>query len=294
MKKFNTKQLADWKEEKKKLVNELKGKTENWIKKLFNRIDTITDSEFESEIKRLAPYWNYSLYNSFILMFAGAKKVKGYKQLNDFNRYVKKGEIGIPILAPCFYNKKELNENDELHSKSVKFFKVVKVFDISQTEKINPDIEDTEDSHYISKEKLIESSKYLGINEIDFKVLFGNTHGQAGVNIDNGQTIIQIDNSNGHLRQIQVYFHEASHILLEHSKPDSNGLKKPKAIKEFEAELISFLCCQFFDIDSTLTATAYIKHWIADNPQDKEKILQKSLSDVMRVTKEIIESIKIN
>ena len=57
---------------------------------------------------------------------------KGSKQWHKFNRYVKKGEKGIPILAPLMFRV----DPDDPDNKSTELggFKVVYVFDVSQTD----------------------------------------------------------------------------------------------------------------------------------------------------------------
>ena len=57
--------------------------------------------------------------------------VAGYHKWRSMGRYVRKGERGIPILAPILV--KSLDSDDE-DAKELVGFKVAYVFDVSQTE----------------------------------------------------------------------------------------------------------------------------------------------------------------
>ena len=61
-----------------------------------------------------------------------ATHVAGFHQWNSYNRFVKRGECGIPILAPLWV-KQESEEPDE-NKLALRGFKIVYVFDISQTD----------------------------------------------------------------------------------------------------------------------------------------------------------------
>ncbi len=68
-----------------------------------------------------------------------ASHVAGFNSWKKHKRHVKKGETGIRILAPVIYKKrddegKELETAEEAKQRKLVAFKVVSVFDVSQTE----------------------------------------------------------------------------------------------------------------------------------------------------------------
>ena len=80
-------------------------------------------------------FHNYSFYNTLSIFFhcPTATQVAGFATWKKLGRHVRKGERGIPILAPCFKRKSEVDEEDA-DEKIISFFKMVYVFDVSQTE----------------------------------------------------------------------------------------------------------------------------------------------------------------
>jgi antirestriction protein ArdC len=64
-----------------------------------------------------------------------ATVVAGFNKWKSLGRFVKKGEKAIAIFAPCKYKTKvEDEKGDEQVIHSIRGFRVVHVFDISQTE----------------------------------------------------------------------------------------------------------------------------------------------------------------
>lgn len=83
-----------------------------------------------------ARFHQYSANNIMLILLQrpDASHVAGYNAWLRFHRYVKKGEKGIAILAPCAYKKNEKDKNGHEVESSHLFFKVTYVFDVSQTE----------------------------------------------------------------------------------------------------------------------------------------------------------------
>jgi hypothetical protein len=104
------------------------------IEELARSTDVARNSE--EMIKYLDTYsrfHNYSIYNIFCIMMAypEATQVAGFHRWRSMGRYVRKGEKGIPILAPILVNE---DPDDPDSEKVLRGFKVVRVFDVSQTD----------------------------------------------------------------------------------------------------------------------------------------------------------------
>ena len=126
------------------------------MKEITDRLETGIQELFESErykayLTSMAKFHSYSFNNTLLIAMQGGQLVAGYnKWRDDFHRNVKRGEKGIKILAPAPYKvKKEVPKLDEqgkpvmdkdgkplteVQETQVPAFKIVSVFDVSQTE----------------------------------------------------------------------------------------------------------------------------------------------------------------
>ncbi|MDP2842136.1 MAG: ArdC family protein, partial [Acetobacterium sp.] len=130
---------------------------EEKVQALAEETDEVRFSEtFQSFLAVMGRFHNYSFRNQLLISFGytNATHVAGYKDwARKFNRQVKKGEHGIAILAPVFWNKTESkntpdadqNEKEGViittdedgylrFGKDFVSFRTVYVFDVSQTE----------------------------------------------------------------------------------------------------------------------------------------------------------------
>lgn len=140
--------------------------TQGRIKEITEHLEQGVQEVFESEryrdyLKAMSRFHNYSLNNTLLIVMQkpDASLVAGYgKWRDEFERHVKSGEKGIKILAPTPYKiKKDVAKTDpdsgqpvigadgkpvtEQQEVTIPAFKVVSVFDVSQTEgKELPDI----------------------------------------------------------------------------------------------------------------------------------------------------------
>ena len=136
-------------------VREITDKLEQGIKELFE------SERFKEYLRTMSKFYNYSFNNTLLIAMQKpeATYVAGYTSWQrNFDRQVMKGEKGIKILAPAPYKAQEEREKiDPVTQKPVigadgkavtetvevlrPAFKVVSVFDVSQTDgKELPDI----------------------------------------------------------------------------------------------------------------------------------------------------------
>ena len=88
-------------------------------------------------IECLSRFHNYSWMNCLLIARQNpdATRVAGFRKWLELKRYVRKGEKGIAILAPLTYRQKiEDDSGNEGTKQGVRGFKVVHVFDVSQTQ----------------------------------------------------------------------------------------------------------------------------------------------------------------
>lgn len=167
------------------------------------------------------------------------------------NRYVKKGESALWILAPI---KKKVgdDENDEPVYKT--WFKRVPVFDLSQTDG-EPFIPDFVSGKSELTFKEICDKLPMEIRESQKTVTRGYTDGEK----------IWISRNMGEEKKISVLFHELAHFKLHF-----NGEKLEKGLKELEAEAVSYMCSSAIGIYDE-ESTTYINSWVKENPAEAVK-----------------------
>ena len=91
-------------------------------------------------LRTAAKFHRYSFQNQLLIFLQrpDATMVAGFNRWKSLGRFVKKGEKGIAVFAPCKYKTKiEPEDGDEKSAQQVRGFRVVHVFDISQTEGLN-------------------------------------------------------------------------------------------------------------------------------------------------------------
>ena len=127
------------------------------MKEITDRLEQGILGIYESDryadyLRTMSKFHDYSLNNTILIAMQGGNLVKGYKQWEkEFDRHVKPGEKAIKIIAPApFTVKKQVEKIDPDTQKPVfdkngkavteekeiqiPAFRVVSVFDVSQTE----------------------------------------------------------------------------------------------------------------------------------------------------------------
>lgn len=227
-----------------------KVKTAELLKELDKRIDRVQSSEeFKKVLEFFSKFHNYSYHNSILIMMQkpDATLVAGYRQWqNNFNRYVRKGEKGITILAPFTYKKKKSDVDSNLNSDENEvtrtYFRPVYVFDVSQTEgEALPQIDLSVKN---VNSNLCEPLKRYAVSrgiKVKFKTLREGLDGYS-----KGGEIIISTNANP-TEKASIIAHETAHEFLHFS--DNKDLELTKEILEMEAEAIAFVVMNYFGVE---------------------------------------------
>ena len=149
---------------------------ENKAKKLIeNALDSLAQSlekghseTFQSYLAVMSRFHEYSFRNTLLIVaqYPEATNLAGFHAWKKFGRHVRKHEKGIAIVAPLIF-KKESDDNDkgDQTDMTVNGFKVVYVFDVSQTEGEELPVPTTvkgEPQEYVVKlEKLITDNRII-------------------------------------------------------------------------------------------------------------------------------------
>jgi hypothetical protein len=192
-------------------------------------------------------FHHYSLHNLWLILMAcpEATQVAGFQAWRSLNRFVRKGEHGIAILAPIIV-KEETKDKDP--KPFLRGFKVVFVFDASQTEgeplPAPPDWKSPEKNALLT-ERLLAFAKEQGITVTE-KVLAGEIQG-----VSTGGAI-ELAPTAG----TSTLIHEIAHELMHH-KPDASA---DRSIRELEAESVAYVVSRHFGLESEGSPNYVVLH----------------------------------
>lgn len=286
-------------------VKEITDQLENGIEELFQ------SEQYQQWLTTMSRFHDYSLNNTLLIAMQkpDATLVAGYTTWkNQFGRQVTKGEKGIRILAPTPYKQKvEVDKTDPSTGEILKnpdgtnqkeiqevlrpAFKVVSVFDVSQTEgKELPALGVNELTGDVEQyEMFFEALKRTCPVPIEFEKIQGGAKGyyhqiEKRIAILEGMSQIQT---------VKTAIHEMAHEKLHAIDPerkiaDQDLENITRGGKEVEAESIAYTVCQHYGIDTSDYSFAYIAGW----SQGKETPeLKASLNTIRKAASEMINDI---
>lgn len=268
------------------------------IKDITNKLEQGVKDLFESDnyinyLKCMSRFTDYSFNNTILIATQrpDASLVAGFRKWNEFNRYVKKGEKGIKILAPCIYKAGKENTDNETEKQTkddeervLKGFRVVHVFDISQTEgeelpsithEINGSVEGYSD--------FMKALKQVSPVPIEFKKIEGSANGYYHLTDKN----IVIDTDMSEIMNIKTTIHEISHAIL-HNQDDGIEKDVDRHTKEVQAESTAFVVCQYYGISTEDFSLGYVAGWSSGRDL---KELKASLDTIRQTANTIIKGI---
>lgn len=194
-----------------------------------------------------ARFHHYSFRNLLLILAQKpeATRVAGLRLWNKLGRFVKPGEKGIMILAPMVVKKRQEpdqtpSSSEEAEAAALTLFKVVYVFDISQTDGADPpallNTSGDGDGFYPALQCAV---KRAGITlEIVERVPGCNSAQGASYG---GRIAVRddLDPAEG----FRTLAHE-----LAHEKLHWQGEKESKTVRELEADATAFVVCRHFGL----------------------------------------------
>ena len=284
-------------------VREITDKLEQGIKELFE------SEKFKEYLTTMSKFYNYSFNNTLLIAMQkpDATLIAGYTSWQrNFDRHVMKGEKGIKILAPAPYKAQEEREKiDPATQKPVldadgkpvtetvevmrPAFKVVSVFDVSQTDgKELPDIAVDELTGSVENyAAFFEALKQESPVTISFEDIPGGAKGYFS-HVENR---IAIQEGMSEIQTVKTAIHEIAHAKLHAINPDEKVTpeeRKDRHTKEVEAESVAYTVCQRYGIETSDYSFGYIAGWSSDKDT---KELKGSLETIRSTAAEMIESI---
>ena len=227
------------------------------IEQLANETDAARQSElFRNYLKASAAFWDYSWHNQMLIwrQRPDATYVGGFNTWLKCGRYVRKGEKGIAILAPMFFrDKAKIADGSQTETTRI-WFKVVYVFDLSQTDG-NPLPELPSKSVGERGEDMLArllrfaESRGISVRFVDKCSLNGAAGTSRGTEIE-----IRTSETDA-TTQAATLAHEIAHSLLHWTSEGKkittrDGKEIGKQQRELEAEATAYVVGQYFGIQS--------------------------------------------
>ena len=288
------------------------------LKEITDRLEQGITELFDSErykeyLRVMSKFHNYSFNNTLLIAMQkpDASLIAGFSAWkNNFGRNVMKGQKGIKILAPSpFKIKKEMEKIDPQTQKAIigkdgkpvteekeitiPAFKVVSVFDVSQTEgREIPDIAvnmltgDVE--HYKEVFAALEKTSPV---PIAFENIEGGSHGYYHLE----DKRIAINEGMSELQTLKTAIHEIAHAKLHdidlNAPKDEQQPHVDRRTREVEAESVAYTVCQHYGLDTSDYSFGYVAGWSSGRELSE---LKSSLETIRSAAAEIINSIDEN
>ena len=285
------------------------------LKEITDRLEQGITELFDSErykeyLRVMSKFHNYSFNNTLLIAMQkpDASLIAGFNSWkNQFQRNVKKGEKGIKIIAPSpFKIKQETEKIDPQTQKpvigrdgkpvteekeiTIPAYKVVSVFDVSQTEgrelpniavdALTGDVEQYSD-FFAALEKT--SPVPIGFEKIE-----GGAHGYYHLE----DKRIALDEGMSELQTLKTAIHEIAHAKLHdidlNAPKDEQQPRVDRRTREVEAESIAYTVCQHYGLDTSDYSFGYVAGWSSGRELAE---LKSSLEMIRSAAADIINSI---
>ena len=285
------------------------------MKEITDRLEQGITELFDSErykeyLKVMSRFHNYSFNNTLLIAMQkpDASLVAGFTAWkNNFQRNVIKGEKGIKIIAPSPFKVKQQTEKIDPHTRkpvmgkdgkpameekevTIPAYKVVSVFDVSQTEgKELPDIAVDELTGDVERYKdfftVLEKTSPVPIG---FEKIIGGAHGYYHLE----DKRIAIDEGMSELQTLKTAIHEIAHAKLHdidlNAPKDEQQPRVDRRTREVEAESVAYTVCQHYGLDTSDYSFGYVAGWSSGRELAE---LKGSLETIRSTAAEIINSI---
>ena len=282
------------------------------MKEITDRLETGIQELFESErykayLTTISKFHSYSFNNTLLIAMQGGQLVAGYnKWKDDFHRNVKKGEKAIKILAPApFKAKKEVQKLDaqgrpvmgkdgkpvtEVQEIQVPAFKIVSVFDVSQTEgEPLPSIGVEELTGSVERYgEFFKALEQTSPVPIGFEDIPSGSHGYYHLT----EKRIAIQEGMSELQTLKTAIHEIAHSKLHAIDPEAPAIEQAdrpdSRTREVQAESVAYAVCQHYGLDTSDYSFGYVAGWSSGKDL---KELKASLETIRATAHELITTI---
>lgn len=290
----------------KERLKEITDSIEQGIKDLFE------SEKYRQYLRTMSRFHRYSVNNTLLIAMQrpDATRVAGFSKWRDqFGRHVRKGEKGIQIIAPTPYKKKidavkldpdtkapvlDQNGNAIMEEIEIKIpmFRVVSVFDVSQTEgRPLPEIVSDLTGNVQQYDTFMEALHRASPVPVSIEPIAPATDGYFSLM----EQAITIRAGMSEVQTVCATVHEIAHAKLHNygianaeAEQPQEAPKKDQRIKEVEAESIAYAVCQYYGIETAENSFGYIAGWSKGKELSE---LRASLETINQTASELIDDI---
>lgn len=211
-----------------------------------------TSDEWRQFLDYQSRFHRYSFGN--VLLIAAqcheATQVAGFHTWRKMDRFVRKGEKAIFILAPMVYKNADAVDGDD--ERVVRGFKWVPVFDVAQTDGEElPTVchrltGDDPDGLFA---QLVAVAHSIGFSVEDAE-LGGSTNGDCTHDLKR----IRVEVTNTPTQRLKTLAHEIAHAML-------HAEFKDRRLAELEAESTAYIVCASLGINTSDYSFGYVANW---------------------------------
>ena len=285
------------------------------LKEITDRLEQGITELFDSEryreyLRVMSKFHNYSFNNTLLIAMQkpDASLVAGFSAWkNNFGRNVIKGQKGIKIIAPSPYKVKQEMKKIDPHTQqpiigkdgkpvteekeiTIPAYKVVSVFDVSQTEgKELPDIAVDELTGDVERYRdFFAALEKTSLVPIGFEQIPGSSHGYYHLE----DKRIAIQEGMSELQTLKTAIHEIAHAKLHdidlNAPENEQQPRVDRRTREVEAESVAYTVCQHYGLDTSDYSFGYVAGWSSGRELSE---LKNSLETIRSAAAEIINSI---
>jgi hypothetical protein len=268
------------------------------LKELSQSLSQGMSDKLLNYLAAMARFHQYSFGNCIMIYMQkpDATQVAGFGKWKEMNRFVKKGEKGIAIFAPMVGKKKSDKDSKDASSsnanqsnsessdatcknKVLYGFRVVHVFDVSQTEGQDlPEFASLDGDPGDKIDRLIEIYRNEGVALEFVPSLPRSANGMSA-----GGTVSIVE-SLPKPQMFSTMVHELAHEMLHWGDRRETTTK---VVRETEAEAVAFAVCRSIGLECSTRASDYIQLWTGD-----EKVLMQSLEQIRSVASKILTQLQ--
>ena len=204
--------------------------------------------------------------NNVLLILAqrpDATRVAGYRAWQALGHQVLAKESALRIFAPIKYRRHDLPDGDL--AQEIRGFKLVPVFDVSQTE--GPELPDIVSKlHGLAPEGLFARLTAFA-DGIGFRVERPwSLESGANGDTDHAAGLIRVATNNDGAQQVKTLAHEIGHALL-HDPEVTSTRDLARGLKELEAESVAYVICQALGMATSDYSFGYVVGWSGGGEQ---------------------------
>jgi antirestriction protein ArdC len=268
---------------------------------LNEAVQALADSEqWRAMLDYMASFHHYSLHNILLIkaQHPGATKVAGFKQWKQKGRQVRKGEQGIRIFG---YSSKTVRvddagrviehpKDDEGEEKTLHFYPLLTVFDLSQTDRIegSPEFDVTTPKLQGDDTNDIAGRLTAWLEGQGWKVVYAPIAGTVSGFTNGATRTVVIESRDTKAEQASTLLHESAHVIL-HATVTAEQYQEHRGIAETEAESAAYVAGKLAGLDMSTTSIRYITGWEQAEPDT----LTTAAENVRKAATQLIEALDL-